>query len=1040
MNLAGFSVKRPVTILMLMLVIILLGGISLSRLPLDMLPEIELPVAVVQTSCSGMGPQEMEKMVTQLLEEAAARAEGIEQVSSVSSEGSSLVIARFAFGTDMNFAALDLREKIDLVKGFLPADAGAPKVLKMDLTSMPVVEFSLSNTGDLGKLQAVAEDIVKPRLERLEGVAAVSIFGGHKDEVAVRINQEKLQGYGISVSYVAQIIRAENLNLPGGEVEKGQQTLTIRTLGEFTSLDDVRQLTIPLPAGGVVALSDLAEVRLQPSKQNTLGRTNGRSSIIIDVMKQSGENSVKIADSVNAEIGRLQTEIPGIQINSIFDQAHFIKQAIGNVFGNAVVGGILAVLILYLFLQNVRTTLVIGVSIPISIIATFSLLYFSGITLNMMTLGGLALGVGMVVDNSIVVLENIFRFRQEGGSRAEAAVQGTSEVAMAVTASTLTTVAVFLPIVFVGGITATVFKELAITVTMSLLTSLVVALTLVPMLSSKLLKVDGQNDGSGKPGFFIRVFDGFEKLYDNLVASYVQVLKWSLAHRKATVAIAVFAFVVSMAPLAFVGAEFFPNMDQGWVTANVSLPEGSELAETDALIRMIEVKTEGIAEIDSVFTTVGSGGDAAMYRGSATNRGTVFFKMKPWGERRRSSAELADEIRGVVRDIPGAEIKVQPMSFFGFDAFGGAPISISVRGDDLDTLQKISSDIKAVVEAVEGTREVETSLSEGVPEVQIAIDRKAASQYGLTAGQIAGEVRGVLSGVTASQFKYRGDEINIVVSGDETYRGSIANLGQAPISTPFGVSVPLSQVAEITVAHGPVTINRENQARVVTVTSQIFGRDLQSVSRDIAAGLEDYELPQGYEYSIGGEQKELTNAFRDLMLALVLAVILVYMIMASQFENLLHPFVIMFSLPLGFSGGILGLFLTGKTLNVPSFIGLIVLAGIVVNNSIVLIDYINNRRNNGAGRAEAIMQAGPTRLRPILMTTLTTVLGLIPLSFGYGEGSELRVPMAVVVIGGLLLSTLLTLVYIPVMYTIMEDLGGYIKAKAARLRPSARQV
>jgi len=1040
MNLAGFSVKRPVTVLMLMLVILLLGGVSLSRLPLDMLPAIEFPIAIVQTTCSGMGPQEVEKMITKPLEEAVARAEGIEQVTSMSSEGSSIVVAQFDFGTNMDFAALDLREKIDLVKGYLPSDAEAPKVLKMDMTAMPVVEVTLSNSGDLAKLQTIAEDTIKPRLERLEGVASVNIYGGYEDEIAVDINQEKMQGYGLSVQYIAQIIGAENLSLPGGEVQKGRQTLTIRTVGEFATLDDIKYLMIPLPAGGTVTLSDLADVSLRGKKQETLARTDGNSSIFIDIMKQSGDNSVQVANLVNKEIAQLQREVPGIRIDSVFDQSQFIKQAIGNVFSNAVIGGILAVLILYLFLRNVRTTLIIGTSIPISIIATFSLLYFSGITLNMMTLGGLALGVGMLVDNSIVVLENIFRFRQEGYSRPDAAVKGASEVAMAVTASTLTTVAVFLPIVFVQGITATIFKELALTVTMSLLTSLLVALTLVPMLSSKLLKTNGQNGGENKSRPFAWLFDGFDRLFAGLQVRYLRILTWALSHRKATVAIAVVTFIVSMASIAFVGAEFFPSMDQGWVTADVILPDGSELSETDALIRTIEAKTQGIAELDNIFSSIGSGGDAAMYGGSASNAGMIYFKLKPLAERSRSSAELADQIRGIVRDIPGAEIKVQPMSFFAFGSTGGAPVSISIRGDDVAVLQKISDDIKAMVENVDGTREVETSLSEGVPEVQITIDRKAASQYGLTAGQIAGAVRSMMSGTTASTFKFQGDDINIVVSGDESYQASIANLGQLPLPTALGVSVPLGQVAEITVAHGPVTINREDQARVVTVTSQIFGRDLQSVSRDIAARLADYELPQGYVYSFGGEQKELADAFRDLLLALVLAVVLVYMIMASQFENLLHPFVIMFSLPLGFSGGILGLFLTGKNLSVPSFIGLIVLAGIVVNNAIVLIDYINNRRSSGENRTEAIMQAGPTRLRPILMTTLTTVLGLFPLALGHGEGAEMRAPMAVVVIGGLLLSTLLTLVYIPVVYTIMEDLGGYLKAKLTRLRPAARQV
>ncbi|MTI68248.1 MAG: efflux RND transporter permease subunit [Firmicutes bacterium] len=1035
MNLSKLAVKRPVTVLMVTFIVILLGVVSLTRLPIDLLPKIEVPVAIVSTDYSGVGPEEMEKLVTKPIEESIATVGNIKNIQSISSEGNSIVVAEFNFGTDMDFATLEMREKVDMVKGFLPDDSKDPMVLKIDPNAMPIMEVSLSGGRDLSKLQNFADDILKPRLERIEGVASADISGGYDRQVTIKIDQQKLLGYGISIDYLAGIIGSENLNLPGGSVYKGKQELTIRTMGEFKNVDEIKNLPIPLKTGGSVYLKDLADVSMEFKDITTISRTNGDKSISISMQKQSGTNTVNVSRLINEELESIKNDYPNISIKTVIDQSEYIEQSINNVIKNAVLGALLAVFILYLFLRNLRTTFIIGTAIPVSVIATFILIYFNDITLNLMTLGGLALGIGMLVDNAIVVLENIYRFRQEGYSRKDAAIKGAKEVGMAVTASTLTTVAVFLPIVFVEGITSTIFKELALTVTMSLFASLAVSLTLIPMLSSKLLKVDKEQGKKHHSRFrlFSWAYDVFDKLFLRVENRYKKILHWSLGHRKSTVFLAILIFAGSLVSLTNVGAEFFPTMDEGQFNISVSLPKGSELESTNKVVTEIEERLFKIDEVETVFTNIGGGGNMAVDVGT-TDSATINVLVKDLDKRERTTTEIADEVRNLIWDIPGAkkEVSVVSSTMMG-GGMNGAPVSISVKGDDLDTLKEIGEDFVNIIKSVEGTREAKSDISEGIPEVQIKINRKISSQYGLTAAQIATSVKGTIDGKTATRYKVNGEEIDVVIKGDETLKKSLSNLKQVTIQNQTGMNIPLSQVADVDIERGPTAINRDAQSRVITVSSQVVGRDLGSIAEDIKAKLKNYDMPDGYHYEMGGENKEIQDAFSDLALALILAVVLVYMILASQFESLLHPFTIMLSVPLAFAGGALGLFITRRALSVPAFIGVIMLAGIVVNNAIVLIDYINTRREKfEETRHDAITNAGPIRLRPILMTTLTTVLGLVPLALGIGEGAEAEAPMATVVIGGLLLSTLLTLVFIPVVYTIFDDLTGFVKRKLVK--------
>ncbi|AGA70644.1 cation/multidrug efflux pump [Desulfitobacterium dichloroeliminans LMG P-21439] len=1031
MKLAETSVKRPVTIIMTVLIVILLGTVSLSRLPIDLFPEFELPMAIVMTDYSGVGPQEIEKLITNPIEGVVSSVENIDSVTSTTTQGSSIIMVNFKTGTDMNFATLQMREKIDMIKFALPEGASSPMVLKLDISMMPIMQLTMtSESADLAQLQALAEDDVKPRIERVKGVASVSISGGYENEIKISTHQEKMQGYGLSISALAGVLGAENLNSPAGEVQKGNQDLTIRTTGEFQSLEEIENLLIPLNTGGQVRLKDIADVELGHTELAGVSRTNGVQSVSISVQKQSGTNTVAVAEDIAQAINELKGEYPDLSLDVVYDESVYIQQTIDTVSREALLGGLLAIVILFIFFHNLRTTFITATAIPIAVMATFACLYFLDVTINMMTLGGLSLAMGRLVDDNIVALENIYRYRQAGHSKVEAAIKGVSEVGMAITASTLTTVAVFLPIVFVEGLTATLFRDLALTVGVSLGASLLVSLTLVPALSAKIMKVGEIPEGrTGLKGLFDRFGRGFDNGFSRVEKSYRRFLHYALGHRKTIVIGSVLIFILSGATTFFVGAEFMPASDAGQLTVNVKLPDGAQLEDTDAVIAEVEKQLEGISEVQTAFTQVGSGG-LNTFGSASGNSGSVMIQLIPLAERNRSVTDVAEELRALTKDIPGAEIDVAITDMMSMGT--SSPISIAIKGDELDQLEVVATDIQAMVASVEGTREVKTSMGEGIPEVQVAIDRERASKYGLTAYQIANGLKGTLSGTTATQYRYEGKEINVVISGDETFKQSIANLEQTPITTPLGISVPLSQIAEVSIERGPTAIEREDQARVVRVTSDIVGSDLAGITSAIQTKLDGYQLPNGYVYEMGGENEEMMQSFADLAMALVLAIVLVYMILAAQFESLIHPFTIIFSLPMGFSGGMLGLFITGSSISVPAFIGLILLTGIVVSNAIVLVDYINKRLEMGDTREEAIENAGPVRLRPIIMTSLTTALGLIPMALGMGEGSETMAPMAVVVVFGLTLSTVSTLILVPVIYTMNDDFKNFLKRKGKR--------
>lgn len=994
---------------MIVIAAVALGLFSLRNLAIDLFPKIDLPIAVVATSYTGAAPEDVENLVTRPLEAALSSVQGIDTVQSQSQAGSSLVVMMFTSGTNMDQAMLDVRERVDQIKGLLPEDAGDPAVLRFDPQQIPVLALGLSGL-DPVRLQTIAEDQVVPMLERQNGVASVSVQGGQKREIQVELDQGRMKQYGVSAGQIMQALAAENRSASAGTVARGDSDLQLRVTGEFESLADLENTLIHLPTGGRIKVGDVATIRDTFAKQNNLTLVNGKPALLLTVQKQSDANTVQVADRVLNVLDDVRKQLPeGAKIDVVMDTAEPIRMSIDSVLNNMITGGILAVLILILFLRNVRTTLVIGLSIPIAVIVTFTMMYFSGQTLNMISMGGLALGIGMMVDSSIVILENIFKYRQQGLSMAEAAKTGASELGPAVIASTITTVVVFLPIAFVKGLAADIFMPMALGVSFSLIASLVTALTLVPMLSSKVLtKVADKKPGKKSP--LVAFGDAFVK-------GYKAFLKWSIHHRKTVVTVTLALLIASFSLIPMIGMEFFPASDQGQFSISIETPGGTRLAETQKIAEQAGELLQPYEDIiDNAYMTIGSD----MFGSTGSNIASITVTLIPSTERSLSTEDVVRELDKGLRSIAGAEISVS-ITDVGFGT--GSPIQIAINGEDTATLNEIASQVVWAISDIEGIFNPSASSSEGNAEMHITVNREMAAQYGLSYHQIVNDVQMAINGQLATRYREKGAEIDVRVMLPEEDRDDIADVMNLMLATPTGQLVPLYAVAELNQVQGPVMIQRENQQRQVNVTSDVVGRDLGSVSREVEALLSSMHFPDGYTYRMGGEVQDMMESFADLGLALVFAIFLVYIVMAVQFESLLHPFIIMFAMPTSIIGVLFGLAVTNTALSMPALIGLIILAGIVVNNSIILVDYVNILRRGGLNREEAILQGAPSRVRPIFMTTATTVLGMLPLALGIGEGAELSAPLAIVVIFGLSVSTVFTLIFVPVMYMISENMS-----------------
>ena len=1029
MKLADFSVNKPVTILMIALIIVVLGTLFFSKLDLDLLPEIEYPVVSVVTTYSGVTSEDIEEVLTKPIEDAVSTIQDVKSIKSFSQEGLSAVMIEFNWSTNIDSAAQDIRDKLDLIQDFLPADTERPLVVKLDIGAMPILNYGVTSENlNTLELRRLLEDNIKDKLERLNGVASVQIMGGRQREILVSLDKSLLESYGLTQSQVIQILRGENINISGGHIIEGIQEFTLRTIGEYENLEEIKNTVLCVKGGAPVYLKDVAKIIDTYKEERSYSRTNKKDSVLLLINKQSGSNTNEVADRVTKELPELKKNLPsGIEFNLVFDQSRFIKKATGSVVQNGIIGGFLAGFLIFLFLRNWRPTLTIITAIPLSLLATFIPLYIAGYTLNIMTLGGLALGIGMMVDSAIVVIENIYRHLEQGKERKEAAKVGASEIGMAITASTLTTIAVFFPLALSGGIAGQISRGLALTVSFALAASLFIALTIVPMMASKIFKKrtakeDKKISGSQK----------FEKIQNY----YKRILVWALNHQKKAILITGGLLILSLCLIPFIGTEFMPLGDRPMLILQLKMPPGTSLEETNKVVGQIEDIILELKDVDSASSfgglTEGGKMDVGMGFGSAgVNEATIMIKLKDKKDRQLSSQEIQEIIRKNLPRIREAEISFMDM---GQQMLGsGNPIEIKVFGKDLSQLKKIGYEVAEKISQIKGVRDVKNSLAEGKPEIAIKIDREKVAHLGVSVGQIGAAVKNSMQGVIATKLRQAGEEIDIRVRYSPKYRQNIEDVKRLTIFSSLGRPILLGQAAEISKEQGPLKIDREDQSRVVLVTANAVDRDVGNIVKDIKKELADQPLPTGYFIEYGGSYKQMQDAFKTLSGALILAILLVYMVMASQFESLIYPFIVMFEIPLAFIGIGLALFITGQTLSLPSFMGIIMLAGIVVNNAIVLIDYVNQLRKKGMDIFNALIEGGVTRFRPILITSLTTVFGMLPMALAQQEGSEMMRPMAIAVIGGLLVSTALTLVVIPVIYSAAESISRRATVKISNV-------
>ncbi|MFB0564275.1 MAG: efflux RND transporter permease subunit [Candidatus Aminicenantaceae bacterium] len=1063
------AIRRRVTVAMFTIAVMLFGFVSFTRLKINLLPELSYPTLTIRTEYEGAAPVEIENLITKPIEEIVGVVKNVQKISSVSRSGQSDVILEFAWGMDMDYAILEVREKMDAME--LPLEVKRPVILRFDPSLDPIIRFGLYQESEetekdselfaeekLKYLRRFADEQIKKELESALGVAAVRISGGLEDEIQVLIDQRKLAQLNLSIEKIAGVLSAENVNLSGGRLEEGSHQFLIRTLNQFRSVQEIGSVIVDYNNNIPIYVRDISIVNHGYKERKAVTRISGQEAVEIAIYKEGDANTVSVSRQVENHLKMVRDILPpGLKMVKVYDQAVFIEKAVNEVIQAGLIGGLLAIFILYFFLRNFWTTVIISLSIPISVIATFNLMYGADLSLNIMSLGGIALGIGMLLDNSIVVIENISRHRESGKDIRTAAGDGASEVGTAVTASTLTTIAVFFPLVFVRGIAGQLFRDQALTITFALLVSLLVALTLIPMLASterRSLEGAGEFKASKPrtrfrrllrtirffifntiPVFILKVTFGtsrfcsrvfrfilnpalklFSRFYTKLESAYPGFLKWSLSHKAAVLAVALGLFLITILLIPFLGIELIPQLSQGEFKIEFNLPPGTPLNKTDQVIASIQKSAGNIKNIETSFSVAGTGNrfDANPEHGGE-NWGELSVSLIP-GSKRKHEEEAMAEFRRTIEGSPGVQYKFYRPTLFTFKT----PIELEIAGFDLKKLKEVSSEIVRHMSQSRRFTDVKSSMDIGHPEIQIHFDRERAAALGLNIFEIADRVVNKIRGEVATRYSWHDRKIDVLVRSREEDRASIEDIQQLIINPESDRPVPLKGVADIVVGTGPSEIRRVDQERVALISANLKYGDLGSAAEELMSIIRDVDIPKGLAAQISGQNEEMILSFRSLRFALLLAIFLVYLVMASQFESFLHPFVIIFTIPLAFIGAVLALLITGSKISVVVFIGSILLAGIVVNNAIVLIDRINQIRAKGEEKIKAIIKAGQSRLRPIIMTMLTTTLGLLPLAIGIGEGAEVRAPMAITVIGGLTVSTLLTLIVIPVVYSLVD--------------------
>jgi HAE1 family hydrophobic/amphiphilic exporter-1 len=1050
-KLIEFSTRRPVSVFIFAVAAVVFGMVAFSNLATDLLPDITYPSLTVRTTYDGAAPLEVESLITRPVENAVGVVNNVVRVVSASRADVSEVTLEFGWDTNMDLAALDVRERLDVLR--LPADAERPILLRYDPSLDPIMRLGLHGQDDLVHLRLVGDEQVKRALERIEGVAGVLVSGGLEEEIQVELDERQLANLGLTAEQVINRLAQENINLTGGRLREGQTEFLVRTINEFLGPQDLKPIVVDNSQGAIVRLEDVARVFRGHKERAVITRIDGEESVEVALYKEGGTNTVTVSDAVREGLAPLQERLrqvdPRLKLTVITDQAGYIRDSVSEVLRTALYGGALAILVLFLFLRSWKTTMIIGLAIPISVVATFFLMYVSGISLNIMSLGGLTLGIGLLVDNSIVVLEAIQRRRDEGLDEVEAARAGAGEVGRAVVASTLTTICVFVPIVFVEGIAGQLFGDQALTVTFSLVVSLIVALSVIPMLASRRFvarPAEEEEPVTRVPGVFSRaalavaVFLArvlrwvqravalvvttvlklplalFHAVFDRLAAAYDRQLAWVLAHPVITVFVSFVLLGGSLTLFPGLGRELVPELVQGEFFVDTELPPGTHLDVTQRRMGGLERHAQGLDGVGRVYAIAGTSNEQGGVAGELReNIGQLTLTVEPPVSREREE-ELMGRMREELDRQEQMTYRFGRPSYFSFRT----PIEVEIRGYNLSLLERLGDELVGRMREVRGLTDIKSSTEGGNPELQIRFDRDRLARLGLTLADVATVVRSKVQGEIVTDIQREDRTIDIRLRAEEEFRDSVKDLGQLSVVQRGKTSIPLSAVATIEEREGPAEIRRSDSDRVAVVTANLVGRDLGSVSEEIAAALEAMNMPPGFDWRIGGQRQEMETSFDSMRMAIFLAIFMVYLVMASQFESLLHPFVILFSVPFALIGLLGTLALFGVTISIVVLIGAILLAGIVVNNAIILVDYTNRLRREGMAKLEALRTAGRVRLRPILMTTATTVLGLLPMALGLGAGSELRRPMALTVVGGLITSTALTLLIIPAVYALMD--------------------
>ena len=1008
-------IKRPVFTTMLVLLLVVFGLGSYPALGIDLNPEVDFPLVSISVSFSGASPEEMESLVTKPIEDAISSLSGIKNLSSVTREGNSQITLEFEFGTDPKLAANEVREKVASVRKRLPDQADEPVIQRFDMSAQPIVYFSLaSDTRSVGEIRKLAADVVKDELQRIDGVADVGLSGGSEREIQVEVDSKKLAAYKMPLSQILDAVNSQNLNAPGGRVSENGTELTVRTVGKYKSVADIKNVIVANQDGRLVRLGDVATVSDTWAEQRMIARANGQPSVLLSVQKQSGANTVAIADKVKQTMTNLQAQLPpDIKISITRDGSQYIKSSVNDVMESLIFGGFLAVAITFLFLQNGRATMIGAIAIPTSVVATFFLLKTMKFTLNNMSLMGLSLAVGILIDDAIVVIENIHRHIELGKSPLQAAREGTSEISLAVMATTLSILAVFVPVGSMSGIVGQFFKQFGLTVAFAVAFSLFVALTLTPMLAAYWLQADHSRRAAERKSLLRKLLDRFETAFQRLAEFYRHVLTWALRHPKKLIAIAVLTLMANGLLVPFLGSEFQPSYDSGEFSITMTAPAGTSLEKMRELVKPVEEKVLTIKERESSFLVVGAGGQAG--------RATLGVKLVPTSSRSRSMDQIMDELRLSFRDM--GKLKISISNNQGMGRGDSRPVQIALRGPELEKLNQFAPLLADKIRQIPGTTDVDVSAEQSSPEIEVTIDPLRVSDAGLDAVSVSNTVQMAFLGVTTrNQFNPTGKDYQIRVQLSDQERTSLDDVANLLIASKTGNFVRLGDIASVKLSSGPTQIDRESRQRQVIVYANVVGASAGDVIAKVQALMPELNLPLGYSYKFVGQAQTMAEAFAEIAKALLLAIVLIYMVLAAQFESFLHPFTIMLSLPFSLTGAILGLLIAGQTMNIVSLIGVIMLMGLVTKNAILLVDYTNQLRHQGIEMVAALTEAGTVRLRPILMTTAAMIFGMMPIALGIGSGAEMRQSMGVVLIGGLLSSTLLTLVVVPAVYLLIEGM------------------